>query len=87
MQPLQSILIVTLLAVGGCEAHRPSFVSRVREDCAAGDRWACELLDSLGHPKPSPAVGSPHASRDATPSWRLQRVQLQMYGWCRDDLV
>jgi hypothetical protein len=25
---------------------------RVHEDCAAGDRWACDLLDSLGHRNP-----------------------------------
>jgi hypothetical protein len=54
MQPLWSILVATLLAVGGCQAHRPSFMSRVREDCAAGDRWACDLLDSLAHPQPTP---------------------------------
>jgi hypothetical protein len=69
MPPLRSILLVTLLAVGGCEAHQPSFMSRVREDCAASDRWAWDLLDSLGHSKPSPKAGSPHASIGAPPWW------------------
>ena len=68
MPPLRSIVLVTLVAVGGCQPQRPSFLSRVREDCAAGDRWACDLLDSLAHPKPA---GSPHAML------RPQRVQLQ----------
>jgi hypothetical protein len=62
MPPLQSILLVTLLAVGGCQHHRPDFLSRVREDCAAGERWACDLLDSLARPKPTPLPVTPHAS-------------------------
>jgi hypothetical protein len=78
MPPLRSFLLVTLLAVGSCQPHRSSFMSRVREDCAAGDRWACDLLDSLGHSKPTSAAGSPHASIGAPPSWRPQRYQLQM---------
>jgi hypothetical protein len=58
MAPLRSILLVTLVAIGGCQPYRPSFLSRVREDCSAGDQWACDLLDSLAHPP----VGSPDAS-------------------------
>jgi hypothetical protein len=61
MPPVQSFLLVTLLALGGCQTNRPSFLSRVREDCAAGDQWACDLLDSLAHPRPTPAAGPPHA--------------------------
>lgn len=59
---------VVLLAVGalaGCQSRRPDFLTRVREDCVAGDRWACDLLDSLAHPKPIPPFGSPHARGDA----------------------
>ena len=66
MPPLRSLLLVTLLAVGGCQPHRPSFLSRVREDCARGDRWACDLLNTLAHPKPTPSVGSPPAGGAAT---------------------
>jgi hypothetical protein len=69
MPPLRSILLVTLLAVGGCQPHQPSFLSRVREDCAAGDRWACYLLDSLAHPQP---IGSPHAGGDAIAPQAMQ---------------
>ena len=52
---------MTLLAVSGCQPQWSSFLSRVREDCAAGDHWACDLLDSLAHPRPTPSAGSPHA--------------------------
>src|SRR6476659_203530 len=41
-------LLVTLLALAGCQPHRPDFMTRVRQDCAGGDKWACDLLDSLG---------------------------------------
>ena len=67
MPPLRSMLLVMLLALGGCQPHRPSFLSRVREDCAAGDRWACELLDSLAHPRAPPQLALPPASGDAPP--------------------
>jgi hypothetical protein len=40
-------------------------MSRIREDCAAGDRWACHLLDSLEHAKSTLPVGSPHTRGDA----------------------
>ena len=61
MPPLRSLLLVALVAVGGYQPYRPSFLSRVREDCAAGDQWACDLLDSLEHPRPTPPVSSPRA--------------------------
>ena len=77
MPPLGSILLVALVAVGGCQPYRPSFLSRVREDCARGDRWACGLLDSLAHPKPTPSVSSPHAGGDAPPSYPAVVFQLQ----------
>ena len=50
-----TIMLVTLLAIAGCQPHRPDFMTRVRQDCAAGDRWACDLLDGLAHPKPDRA--------------------------------
>ena len=34
------------------------FLTRVREDCAASDTWACVLLDNLGRPKPDSASGA-----------------------------
>jgi hypothetical protein len=65
MPPLQGILPVALLTVASCETQRPSFMSRIREDCAAGDRWACDLLDTLSHPPPTSPLSSPHARSDA----------------------
>ena len=53
--PFPLSLLVTLLAIAGCQPHRPDFMTRVRQDCAAGDRWACDLLDGLAHPKPDRA--------------------------------
>jgi len=60
-------MLAALLTVGGCAPHRTSFVSRIREDCAAGDHWACGLLDSLVHSKPQ--VGSPYARGDTELSY------------------
>jgi hypothetical protein len=41
------IILSALLLVEGCEHRRPNFMTRVREDCAAGDQWACDLLASF----------------------------------------
>jgi hypothetical protein len=54
----RTILLIVLMIIAGCHARRPDFMTRVRQDCAAGDQWACDLLDSLGYPKP----GSPASS-------------------------
>ena len=53
------ILLVVLLAIVGCQPRRLDFMTRVREDCAAGGQWACDLLDSLRYPKPIPPISSP----------------------------
>ncbi len=45
-------LLIALVSVAGCEPRRPDFLVRVRQDCTAGDKWACDLLDALSHPKP-----------------------------------
>jgi hypothetical protein len=45
-------LLIALMSVAGCHSRRPDFLVRVREDCTAGDKWACNLLDALSHPKP-----------------------------------
>lgn len=29
------------------ESGRPSFLTRVHDDCVAGQRWACEMLNDL----------------------------------------
>jgi hypothetical protein len=52
-QLLRYALAVTLLALLGCQPRRPDFLTRVREDCAAGDQWACDLIEALRHPQPA----------------------------------
>ncbi len=63
---LVRILIIAMLTLTGCarraELHvhgnsmarpkgSPSFITRLLEDCAAGDRGACHLIDALQHPR------------------------------------
>ena len=44
-------LLFVVLSFAGCQApHRPDFLTRVIQDCAAGQQWACELLDALSRP-------------------------------------
>lgn len=38
------VLVAAVLAVAGCEAQRPGFLSRLTEDCQTGDQEACSLL-------------------------------------------
>ena len=40
-------LLVALLIIASCEPRRPSFMLRVQQDCAAGDKWAYDLLKDL----------------------------------------
>jgi hypothetical protein len=46
----RAILLIVLMIMSGCQARQPDFLTRVHEDCAAGDRWACNLIGSLGRP-------------------------------------
>jgi len=43
----RAILLLVLMITAGCVARRPDFMTRVREDCSAGEQWACDLLDAL----------------------------------------
>ena len=44
------IILTMILLVAACERNRPpSFLTRVQEDCANGDQWACDLLASLSN--------------------------------------
>jgi hypothetical protein len=43
----RTLILLVLLLIVACQHKRPDFTSRIREDCAAGDQWACDLLDSL----------------------------------------
>jgi hypothetical protein len=49
----RAILVIGLIALSGCNARRPTFITRVRQDCAAGQQWACDLLDVLSRPPSS----------------------------------
>ena len=41
------VILLILLLIAGCQHRRPDFMTRVKEDCAARDQWACDLLESL----------------------------------------
>lgn len=44
------IVLAMSILISACEQSRPpGFLTRVREDCANGDRWACDLLTSLSN--------------------------------------
>ena len=49
----QAVMLIVLTIIAGCHARRPDFITRVQEDCAAGDLWACDLLDALSRPIPA----------------------------------
>jgi len=48
----RAALLIGVVAVSGCHSRRPDFMTRVHEDCATGQRWACELIDALNKPIP-----------------------------------
>ncbi len=49
---LVRMALVALVTLAGCAPpRRPSFLTRVLEDCAAGDQWACNFLDATQHPR------------------------------------
>ncbi len=50
---LVMVMLVAVVTLTNCTPpRRPSFLTRVLEDCAAGDQWACNLIDALRHPRP-----------------------------------
>jgi hypothetical protein len=53
--------MIVLVIMAGCQARRPDFVTRVQENCAAGDQWACDLLDS---PVPAEDIITPGSVKD-----------------------
>jgi hypothetical protein len=55
----QVILIIAPIFITGCHSRRPNFMTRVREDCAAGDQLACDLLDAFSHPNPATDIPMP----------------------------
>lgn len=55
----RAILLIVLMVIAGCHARRPDFMTRVQEDCAAGNLWACDLLDALSRPIPAEDIKAP----------------------------
>jgi hypothetical protein len=48
VRPLwRAIVLVVLVTIAACHSRRSNFMARVREDCSAGQQWACDLLDAL----------------------------------------
>ena len=50
----RTVLLIVVLVVAGCHSRRPDFMTRVQEDCLAGQQWACDLIVSL-HKAPTVA--------------------------------
>ena len=48
--------LIVIVAISGCQSRRPDFMTRVAQDCAAGDTWACDLIDELARPPPDEAA-------------------------------
>jgi hypothetical protein len=57
----RAILMIVLVIMAGCHAIRPDSVTRIQENCAAGDQWACDLLHGPG---PVENITTPTSVRD-----------------------
>jgi hypothetical protein len=62
--PWRAILLIGVIIIAGCHSRRPDFLTRVNEDCTAGDQWACDLLDALRHSKPANENQPPENVKD-----------------------
>jgi hypothetical protein len=74
-------LVIPALALllAGCQAPRPDFTARSRQDCARGDQDACRMLEALVPPaaaQPQPAM----QARRARPTPVQADVQAIMRG-------
>jgi len=56
--------VLVLLLLAGCQNTRPTFLTRVHEDCLSGDRWACDLLKSLARAKQQHDSDVPTSAED-----------------------
>jgi hypothetical protein len=45
-------MLVGLLALSGCQTQNSDFVIWGHEDCAAGQQWACDLIEAQNKPSP-----------------------------------
>ena len=55
---------MVLVSVAGCHVRRPNFMTRVQEDCVAGDQWACDLAKSLGRAGSAEDINVPDGVAD-----------------------
>jgi hypothetical protein len=64
----RAILVLVLMIAAGCHARRPDFMTRVRQDCSAGEQWACDLVEALNRPPSADDTKMPIAAKlTATP--------------------
>ncbi len=61
------LMLIVLLSLAGCQKPRPDFLMRVQEDCAAGQQWACDLIDALSRPAPVDDPDAPDAGSISKP--------------------
>lgn len=52
----QAVMLIVLTIIAGCDARRPDFISRIQQNCAAGDQWACNQVDALSRPMPEEEI-------------------------------
>lgn len=60
----RAAVLAVALMLAGCQAPRPDFTERSRQDCAQGDQEACRMLEALTPqkaPKPQQATKAPPA--------------------------
>ena len=57
----RTIIMIALVIMAGCHAIRPDSVTRIQENCTAGDQWACDLLHGPG---PVENITTPASVRD-----------------------
>jgi hypothetical protein len=48
----QAVMLIVLTIIAGCHARQPDFMTRVQQDCVAGDQWACGLVDAPSRSMP-----------------------------------
>jgi hypothetical protein len=67
----RAIFVIVLMITAGCIARRPDFATQVRpdfmarfrQDCSAGEQWACDLVDALNRPPSADDTKKPIAAK------------------------
>ena len=68
----RALMLIVLLSLAGCQKPRPDFLTRVQEDCAAGQQWACDLIDALSRPVPPDDPDAGGVSKPRVPEHQPQ---------------